>query len=134
MYHMRREDRKGSEFFCNKKYTRSLTHVQTFNFIIIIILVQYCSVQRKDRVAGEVESRRLTSVGDWRAWRMTAELQSTVSAVLELAVHLERGAEVAACHAATVAKNTTLHTHTHTHKHIRGEPELYRSSLDMSAT
>ena len=119
MYHMRREDRKGSEFFCNKKYTRSLTHVQTFNFIIIIILVQYCSVQRKDRVAGEVESRRLTSVGDWRAWRMTAELQSTVSAVLELAVHLERGAEVAACHAATVAKNTTLHTHTHTHTHTQ---------------
>ena len=41
-------------------------------------------------------------------WRMTSELETGVSRVLELAVHLSSSAEVAASDAATVAKDATL--------------------------
>ena len=45
---------------------------------------------------------------------MAAVLQSTVAVVLELAVHLESGAEVAASYTATVVTDAALQgAHTH---------------------
>lgn len=45
------------------------------------------------------------SIGEWRRWRMTAELETGVSHVLELAMHLKRSAELAARDAAAVAQD-----------------------------
>ena len=48
------------------------------------------------------------SIGEWRRWRMTAELETGVSHVLELAMHLKRSAELAARDAAAVAQDAAL--------------------------
>jgi len=48
------------------------------------------------------------SADEWRPWRITAGLESTVSRVLEFAMHLKRGTADAKRHATAVAKDAAL--------------------------